>query len=290
MSTADSGQDVWARLRDYCLHGHLERYPPLTEERAREWERIFGIKLPPAEYHHYTAISNGIMHRPEVVCYPPATEEQLRATEEQLGFPLPADLRRLYSEIANGGLNLGPVYVFHGAVGGCGEYAQNRADGRTIEQLVSDSGWRMHARLEEALLRNPGFYVVADSAPEGFIWLADPGCSTGLFIDGMTGRLYHTDEYGFLLNPPTDDGDQEPLMIITLESPSLSVWFERWLDDTGRDGISGLQELPPEMVETDDLPDPGIVWRGLYRFGPNWSPRSDDAEDDDSLSRYPLDG
>src|SRR5690348_1051793 len=98
MSTADSGQDVWARLRAYCQYGHLEHYPPLTEEYVRELERDAGISFPPDMYHLYTPIPGGFMARPAVVCYPPATEEQLCATEEQLGYPLPADLRRLYSE------------------------------------------------------------------------------------------------------------------------------------------------------------------------------------------------
>lgn len=290
MSTADSGQDVWARLRNYCQRGHLERYPPLTEERARELERIFGIKLPPDEYHHYTAITGGFMERPEVVCYPPATEEQLRATEERLGFPLPADLRRLYSEIANGGLNLGIAHVFHGAIGGCGEYADARSNGRTIEELEPHGSWRLHPRIEQALLRNPGYYVIADSSPDGFLWIAEDS-EISVEIDVRTGYIYDTEYWGKNPDVPTSEDDPlaNTLISIELVAQSLAAWFESWLDESWGNRPQ-VGQLLPEMVETDDLPDPGIVWRGLYRFGPNWSPRSDDAEDDDSLSRYPMDG
>jgi hypothetical protein len=37
------------------------------------------------------------------------------------------------------------------------------------------------------------------------------------------------------------------------------------------------------MVETADLPDPDVVWRGLYRFGPNWN-RLEQPPDDTDLT------
>lgn len=288
MSTADSRQDVWARLRALCRDGY--RLPPVSEEQARDLERNHGILLSADECHEFTRVANGIMRRSETVCYSLATEEQLRATEEQLGFPLPADLRRLYSEIANGGLNLGIAHVFHGAIGGCGEYANVRSNGRTIEELKPHGTWRLHPRIEQALLRNPGYYVIADSSPDGFLWIAEDS-EISIEIDVRTGYIFNTEYWGE--NPDAPRSEEDPLantlISIELVAPSLAAWFESWLDESWGNHPRGGQ-LPPEMVETDDLPDTDIVWRGLYRFGPNWSPRSDDAEDDDSLSRYPLDG
>lgn len=206
--------------------------------------------------------------------YPPATEDQLRATEEQIGVPLPLDLCHLYTGVANGGLELGPVSVFHGAIGGCGEYADVRPNGRTIEELASTSGWRLHPRIEEALLRHPGRYVVADATPEGFIWIAEDS-DFAVEIDGMTGRVYYTEGWGYLPDAPHEN-KRGPfdLLAISAYAPSLSAWFARWLDEIPYRGQlayhDDLGELLPEMVETDDLPDPEAVWRGLYRFGPDW--------------------
>src|SRR5690349_17641702 len=169
MTSADPSQDVWSRLRDYCQHGHELKYPPLTDEQARELERR-GTPIPPEEWRHFTSTGHGFRQRPEIVCYPFATEEQLSATEKRLGFALPVDLRRLYAEVANGGLNLGPSNRFHGAIGGCCQGAPYWNDGPTIDQLASDSNWQLHPRIEEALFRHPGWYVIADSLPEGFIF------------------------------------------------------------------------------------------------------------------------
>lgn len=276
MPSEDSDQDFWTRLRTYCQYGHDLRYPPLTEEQARALGKKVGIYVPPEEQHLYTPIHNGMMRREEVVCYPPATEEQLLATEERLGFPLPDDLRRLYAEIANGGLNLGICYVFHGAIGGCGEYADVRQDGRTIEELASRSNWRMHPRIEEALFRHPGRYVIADSMPEGFVWIAEGG-NISTEIDGMTGRVYYTEGWGYLPDrPPEQEGGPFDLICIAADAPSLTEWFEQWMDEHRSMPLYDRSELLPEMVETDDLPDPDIVWRGLYRFGPDWRLKPDD--------------
>jgi hypothetical protein len=236
-SPSDPTPDLWTRLRAYCEHGHALRYPTLTEE---------------------------------IECYPPATDEQLRATAERLGFPLPVDLRRLYAEVANGGLNLGPVQVFHGAIGGCGVNPRYWGYGPTIEELASMSGWRLHPRIEEALLRHPGRYVIADSTPEGFIWLGEDS-ELSLKIDGMTGRLYYTEFWGaFSDEPPGRARVTGPSNLLSIEAiaPSLSAWFARWLDDRREQLDEG--PLLPEMVETADVPEPDAIWRGLYRIGPDW--------------------
>jgi len=75
----------------------------------------------------------------------PASEAQLHATEEQLGFPPPPFLRALYSRVANGGYGLGPANDSYGAQGGWP--TRYRAEERTIGQLASRSGWRMHERI-----------------------------------------------------------------------------------------------------------------------------------------------
>jgi hypothetical protein len=257
----------------------------VSEEQARDLERNHGISLSADEYHDFTRVANGIMRRSETVCYSRATEEQLRATEEQLGFLLPADLRRLYREVANGGLDLGPVEVFHGAVGGCGEYANYEPGGRTIEELVSHSGWRFHPRMEKALQRNPQYHVIVDSPPEGFLEIgADHPYS--IMLDPQTGYIYHFEYEGEIPNAPNDGALSVNLFTISFVAPSLAVWFERWLDQSGWQPYGG--HLLPEMVEKDDLPDPDIVWRGLYRFGPDWEPRPADDEDIERLSPFVL--
>jgi hypothetical protein len=238
--------------------------------------------------------------------YPPATEAQLHQTEEQLGFPLPADLRRLYTEIANGGKDLGPVFTLIGAAGGCPRYAYDPHG--TLASWVSHSGWRPHPRIEEALLRHPGWRVVVDWPPKGLLLIGDPGESS-LNLDPFTGRLYTMDP---CVAVPLEDGEEGEAATITggdmpvryldafsLVAPSLGIWFSRWLDDLY--GVPGAswpyprerRLLKPEMVETSDLPDPEVVWRGLYRFGPEWRrPRRDDerlaAEPDEDWPYWPL--
>ncbi len=208
----------------------------------------------------------------------------MRATEEQLGFPLPPDLRRLYAEVSNGGLNLGPSYRFHGAIGGCCQGAPYWNDGPTIEQLASDSGWRLQPRIAEALFRHPGSYVIADAMPEGFISLAETGCSTGLEMDGATGRLYLIDCWSEAPDSQGDDSERRYLLTIEAWAPSLSIWFERWLNDTDDDPDEHQGELLTEMVETDDLPDPDVVWHGLYRFEPVWWPKHEEVMDETDLA------
>jgi len=272
MATADPDQDIWARLRAYCQHGHASKYPPLTEWQAHGLEQ-HGVYMPSEAYPLYTSVTNGFMTREQIVLYPPATEEQVRETEERLGFSLPTDLRRLYMDVANGGINLGPVEFFLGAIGGCGEYAATRPDGQTIEAFANDSGWQLHPRIEEALLRHSGRYIVADSLPKGCVWIGQDS-EISVAIDLRTGYIYCIDSLGALIRgEPGDDPVFtrhlffNQLMCIELVAPSLSVWFERWIDGTrgGSPRVHG--ELSPEMIETADLPDPDAVWRGFYRFG-----------------------
>lgn len=269
MSSPNPPHDVWSRLRAYG-----EEFPvPYPEHR-----RWYGRHVRDGVIYADTVVDDlGDEAATPYLRFPPATEEQLRATEERLGFPLPPDLRRLYAEVANGGLELGLVQVFHGAIGGCGEYAMARNDGRTIEELTSDSGWRLHPRIEEALMRHPGRYIVVDSLPEGFIWIGEDS-DISLEIDGMTGHVYYTEGWGYLPDAPPERVPG-PFDLLSIEAvvPSLSVWFERWLDGR-RDPPGERGPLLPEMVETADLPDPDVVWRGLCRFGQGWNLEYEDTD------------
>jgi len=255
MTNTDLDPTIWSRLRAYCerhqvaLHGDLD------------WYRCHFVH--------------------DLVSFPPATEDQLRATEERLGFSLPADLRRLYGEVANGGIYLGPVDVFYGALGGCPINPGWRTE--TIEQLGGEpgagtQGWQLHPRIEEALLRHPRRYVVTDSSPTTFLCIGDGGCGASLEIDVRTGCVYHSGYWGELPDSPDDQSPGTFLMTIRVLAPSLSVWFERWLAGTWREQYECDGELLPEMVETADLLDPEVVWRGLYRFGPEWRRPVDQEE------------
>ncbi|HEV8194001.1 MAG TPA: hypothetical protein VGP82_21345 [Ktedonobacterales bacterium] len=84
-----------------------------------------------------------------------------------------------------------------------------------------------------------------------------------------------------------------PLDALSLVAPPLGIWFSRWLDELyGVPGASWPNPrerrlLQPEMVETGDLPDPEVVWRGHYRFGLEWRPRK---SDDERLDAEPAEG
>jgi len=191
----------------------------------------------------------------------PASEAQLHATEEQLGFPLPPFLRALYSRVANGGYGLGPANDFYGAEGGWPN--RYRAEERTIGQLASRSGWRMHERIEAALMRHPGHYVLSDESPDGFIEVADYGCAISAQVDRHTGRVYHVGPGAVI---PLADGEELFLRGIEFVAPSLAEWFRRWLDPTSGSAAFEDELVMPDDVDVSGLEDPDIVWRGLYRL------------------------
>jgi hypothetical protein len=149
---------------------------------------------------------------------------------------------------------------------------------RTIEEQASASGWRLHPRIEEALLRHPRSYVISDSIPDGFLHVAGDS-EISVEIDAHTGRVYRIGGWGWLPDRPPDAplGSFE-LFSIELYAPSLGEWFARWIDDTWHGGPHAF-ELLPEMVDTSGQPDPETVWRELYRFGPDFALRPDDADD-----------
>jgi SMI1/KNR4 family protein SUKH-1 len=287
MSSPNPPHDVWSRLRAYG-----EEFPVPYPEHRRWYER---------------QVRDGVIYADTVVDdlgdeaatpylrFPPATEEQLRATEERLGFPLPPDLRRLYAEVANGGLELGLVQVFHGAIGGCGEYAMARNDGRTIEELTSDSAWQLHPRIEEALLRHPGCYVIEDSLPSDFLIIGEDYGYGSIVLNVRTGSVFYESYWDDLPDVIVDDSGFEPvpLQLSYLEAvaPSLSAWLASWLDDPrGRHHATVHEMLVPAMVEAADLPDSDVVWRGLYRFEPKWHVWERPPDDEDELFMDVPDG
>jgi SMI1/KNR4 family protein SUKH-1 len=253
-SADDRSELLWERLRAY-----VQTPPP---EAQRE-----GAYRPDGEFESIAPVP-----------YPPASEEQLRETEAELGFPLPAELRRFYAEIANGGRHIG-TELLYGAAGGCLSDLWGADSQKTIGQLASHSGWRLHPRIEEALLRHPNYFVYVDSLPEGFLLLGElEGYPDTTVLDSVTGRVYVTNyPYWFEVLPIT--GEERHITWLTLQAPSLRAWFDRWLGAwstyTGHTAAEPWQwpkfePLTADLVETADLPDPEVVWRGLYRFGPDW--------------------
>ncbi len=231
MTSTDSAQDIWSRLRAF-YDGKTLR--PGWDMNPYYW-----------------------LHGDRFRWFAPATEGEVQAAEERLGYTLPEDLRRLYTEIANGGVRLGPVDVF------CG-----------VEDLSMQSDWQLHPRIEEALLRHPDRYVIIDALPKGFLEVGGDQAGGDMAISLLTGYVYYIADWDDLPDVIYDNSESEPVPLsvwfMALAAPSLSVWFERWLDNRSYSTQRVHAELSPEMVETADLPDPDVVWHGLYRFGPNW--------------------
>lgn len=240
------------------------------------WERLRAfVQTPPVFIQHDGRWNpNGEFESFAPVPYPPANKEQLRQTEAELGFPLPFALNRFYAEIANGGRHIGPVSLLYGATDGCRRSGITGQE--TIGQFASRSDWRMHPAIEEALLHHLGRYVLVDSLSKGFLLLGEiEGYNDTTVLDTLTGRVYQTSyPYWFSVLPTT--GGEQNISRLCLEAPSLGAWSARWLDNlTGHIPAERWPQiahgpLTDDMVETSDLPDPEVAWRGLYRFGPGW--------------------
>lgn len=240
MYDLESAAEVWPRLRAY-----LERHPPQPG-----WEQLHG-------YHYYP-----------VAC-PPATAGQLSAAEERLGTALPEDLRRLYTEVANGGYALGPVITFYSATPNLA-YGFGYWD--TIvghdELIDRPEPWSLHPRIADALLRHRDRFVLVDSPPASVISVGDAGCGIDIQLDVRTGQVYSYKYWGEITPA---DGAEQILCTCKAEAPSLGAWFARWLDEREANRPYErvyLRQLTADLVETDDLADPDVVWRGIYRLEP----------------------
>lgn len=247
------------------------------------WEhlRAFVQTPPPEAWLEGTWKTSGEFDPLAPVPYPPASEEQLQQTEAELGFALPPELRRLYAEVANGGRSIGPVDLFYGAAGGCPRSRWSGDPQKTTGQLASHSGWRLHPRIEDALLRHPGRYVYVDSLPAGFLLLGEiESYDDTTVLDSVSGRVYQTSyPYWFQVLPTTGAEQEINISWLSLDAASLGAWFDDWLGAwttyTGHTPAQPWRKresgpLTADLVETSDLPDPDVVWRGLYRFGPDW--------------------
>jgi hypothetical protein len=211
----------------------------------------------------------------DVECaYPPATPAQVHAAEFRLGFPVPPLLRLLYTEVANGGPGVGwpdDTEAFVGADGGFPLAPDDPST--TLGYRASHSTWRMHPCIEAALANYPRHHVVVDSWPDRFFPLANGGLGY-LLLDGWTGRIYSSWEYGDL---PEEAPDGKPLSLcaIQIAAWSLEDLLDDWLAHAGSGPRSEqFQELPSDAqfgpLSPDQL-DPmcadggAAVWRGLYR-------------------------
>jgi hypothetical protein len=212
--------------------------------------------------------------------YPPATEEQVRQTEAELGVPLPPLLRMLYTEVGNGGYLLSLDYPFFG-VGNSWPDTFSDDYGRKVRRL-SRSGWQLHPCMAQALKHFPDYMALSDTCPEGFLILSDRGCGTSLECELPTGRIY-------LTGPGPDIPREDPSELgwtttIQFLALSLEDCLNAMLDGTlytrnrtGRnlsdqDIDSYIKELCSDDVRT--------VWRGLYRFSPDFfTPMEPDLEE-----------
>jgi len=97
---------------------------------------------------------------------PPADPEAISRAEASLGFALPPFMRRVYAEVADGGFGPG------GGLLGIGSAVAALARMRTGEELPRGRAW------PDALLpvieRDPGFYCVDASTPDGRVVDWDP--------------------------------------------------------------------------------------------------------------------
>ncbi len=187
--------------------------------------------------------------------YPPASEQQLRLTEERLGFALPPTLRQLYAEVANGGDVFRNGYWLCGAVGGYPE--SPLPDGtKTIDQMVSHSGWRLNERVDSALQRHPGAYIQCERAPDFFTTICNEGCGESIELDGLTGRLYQSGcgtnmlAYYVRMGLPIEPGIENDYMTtISFYAPSVEDWIEHQMNGTFPP--CNPTELTQEMLRDD---------------------------------------
>jgi hypothetical protein len=126
-----------------------------------------------------------------------ASAEALAALEAAIGVPLPPFLRRVYAEVADGGF--GPGGGLLGAAAAAAAYGRMR-DGAELPR-----GRLWPGALLPIVERDPGFYCVDCSAPEGRVVDWDP------------------EELGEF------SGEKAFAASFSDEAPSLEAWLESWV-------------------------------------------------------------
>lgn len=148
---------------------------------------------------HAKAVSIGAsMSTPVATSLPAvASAEALTALEAAIGVPLPPFLRRVYEEVADGGF--GPGGGLLGATGAAAAYGRMREG----SELPRGRSW------PEALLplveRDPGFYCVDCSAPDGRV------------VD------WDSEDLGEF------SGEKAFAASFRDEAPSVEAWLESWV-------------------------------------------------------------
>ena len=214
------------------------------------------------------------VHWADSLDWPTATEEQVCAAEEEVGFALPPFLRDLYMQVANGYFAVGLDTLTCWPEGACPTPFMRRVKRKTLGQMVSHSGWRLHPRVEEALRHHRGYYVISTDCPDRFLTVG--GGATGLesiAVDGWTGAVYLVG-MGGKGALRTGEGAILPLYSIEFAAPSLEEFFAHWLDGFDYLAASYQGELQPEWVEVADSEELNTVWGNLYHI----TPRSGEVE------------
>lgn len=120
---------------------------------------------------------------------PPVSEEQLRQAEARLGFRLPALLRRLYMTVANGAEFFMPGRIVYGIA----DELNSRPAGPGSIESVRGDGARLDQATVVALQEHPGAFVTPDAVPADFVVLCALGDTVSIWLDGLTGLLYASD-------------------------------------------------------------------------------------------------
>ena len=170
----------------------------------------------------------------------------------------------LYAEIANGGDVFRDGYVVYGVVGGFPHpqpYQRIQTWQEvvaTIDQLVSRSGWRLNERVDAALRRHLGAFVQCEERPDGFVSIADLGCSQTVELDGWTGRVYVAgcgqDRHFYRVAQglaPLPGSEREYLVTLEFFASSVEAWIDRKLKGGWMADVSSTpaRELTPQMVD-----------------------------------------
>jgi hypothetical protein len=138
---------------------------------------------------------------------------------------------------------------------------------KTIDQMVSHSGWRLKERVDKTLQRYPGCYVLCEEAPDRFVTIAgdcwDRDTESRITVDGWTGRLYSVgytfesvDGYRASLGlPVTSDTVNLNMQAISYYAASVAAWIEGLI--TERPGliarsIYGYGQITQEMLRNSD--------------------------------------